>query len=178
MPEHPGQLRREPGSRGIWSIRATALGLLAITTLAGCAVGQPSGFTARSNATCGHASAAITKLRAASDPSAALRYTLDRYVIVEKAVATLTDSRLPNGQTGPELRDRWLQPARTSLGTATVELERLRQAVRRADRHAAASAFASAVVTGTVGVDAGYLLAQRLDKCAALFTPSVPPTTW
>jgi len=175
MPEHPGQLRREPGSRGI---RTTALSLLAITTLAGCVVGQPSGFTARSNATCGHASAAITKLRAASDPSAALRYTLDRYVIVEKAVATLTDSRLPDGQTGRELHDRWLQPARTSLGTATVELERLRQAVRRADRDAAASAFASAVVTGTVGVDAGYLLAQRLDKCAALFTPSVPPTTW
>ena len=156
------------------------LSLLAITTLPGCAVGEASGFTARSNATCGHASAAITKLSAASDPNAALRYALDRYVIVEKAVATLTDSRLPEGQTGRELRDRWLQPARTSLGAATVELERLRQAVRKADRDAAASAFASAVVTGSVGVgvDAGYLLAQRLDRCAALFTPSIPPTMW
>jgi ElaB/YqjD/DUF883 family membrane-anchored ribosome-binding protein len=151
---------------------------LAVTTTTGCAVGRPAGFTARSNATCADASAAITKLSSATDPSAGLRYALDRYLIVEKAVATLTDSRLPDGQTGRELRDRWLQPARTSLGTATVELERLRQTVRRADRDVAASAFASAVVTGTVGVDAGYLLAQRLDKCAALFTPSVPPTTW
>jgi hypothetical protein len=180
MREHLGRPQRAPGSRGIWSIRATVLSLLAITTLPGCAVGEASGFTARSNATCGHASAAITKLSAASDPNAALRYALDRYVIVEKAVATLTDSRLPDGQTGRELRDRWLQPARTSLGAATVELERLRQAVRKADRDAAASAFASAVVTGSVGVgvDAGYLLAQRLDRCAALFTPSIPPTMW
>jgi hypothetical protein len=50
--------------------------------------------------------------------------------------------------------------------------------VRRSDRDASASAFTSAVVTGTVGVDAGYLTAQRLDKCAALFTPTVPATTW
>src|SRR4029077_14083550 len=77
-----------------------------------------------------------------------------------------------------DLRARGLQPARTSLGTATVELERLRRAVRRSDRDASASAFTSAVVTGTVGVDAGYLTAQRLDKCAALFTPPVPATTW
>ena len=161
MPEHPGRLQREPGSRGIWhpGHRTQPARHHHPRRLRGRAA---LGFTARSNATCGHASAAITKLRAASDLSAALRYTLDRYVIVEKAVATLTDSRLPDGQTGRELRDRWLQPARTSLGTATVELERLRQAVRRADRDAAASAFASAVVTGTVGVDAGYLLAQRL----------------
>jgi hypothetical protein len=62
-------------------------------------------------------------------------------VIVEKAVATLIDSPLPDGQSGRELRNRWLQPARTSLGTATVELERLRQAVRRSDRDASASAL-------------------------------------
>jgi hypothetical protein len=37
MPEHPGRLQLAPGSRGI---RATALSLLAITTLAGCAVGS------------------------------------------------------------------------------------------------------------------------------------------
>ena len=165
-------------SPGIWSLRTTAAFAFAATILTGCAVGRPSGFTARSNATCVDASSAITKLRAASDPSAALRYALDRYVIVEKAVATLTDSRLPGGQTGHELRDRWLQPARTSLGTATVDLERLRQAVRHPDRDASASAFASAVVTGTVGVDGDYLRAQHLDKCAALFTPTVPATTW
>jgi len=178
MREHFSRNRLEPSSSGIRPHRTVALCALVVTILTSCAVGRPSGFTARSNATCADAAAAITKLSAASDPSAALRYALDRYVIVEKAVATLIDSPLPDGQTGRELRDRWLQPARTSLGTATVELERLRQAVRRSDRDASASAFTSAVVTGTVGVDAGYLTAQRLDKCAALFTPTVPATTW
>ncbi len=178
MGEHFSRPGPEPSSRGIRSLRTAALGALVVTILASCAVGRPSGFTARSNATCADASAAIAKLSAASDPSAALSYALDRYVIVEKAVATLTDSRFPDGQTGRGLRDRWLEPARTSLGTATVELERLRQALRRSDRDGSAGAFASAVVTGTVGVDAGYLMAQQLDKCAALFTPAVPATTW
>jgi hypothetical protein len=151
---------------------------LAVTTTTGCAVGRPAGFTARSNATCADASAAITKLSSATDPSAGFRYALDRYVIVEKAVATLTDSRLPGGQTGSELRQGWLQPARMSLATATGQLESLRQAVRHADREAAASAFAAAVVTGTAGVDTDYLRSQRLDRCADLFTPTVPPTAW
>lgn len=178
MRVHLSRYQLKPSSRGIHSIRTTALCALVMTVLTGCAVGRPSGFTARSNATCADASAAIRKLSAASDPSAALRYALDRYMIVEKTVATLTDSPLPDGQIGRELRDRWLEPARTSLGTATVEVERLRQAVRSSDRDASASAFASAAVTGTVGVDAGYLMAQRLDQCAAVFTPAVPATTW
>jgi hypothetical protein len=173
-----GRHQLKLSSRGIRSLRATAMCALVVAILTSCAVGRPSGFTARSNATCADASAAIAKLSAASDPSAALRYALDRYVIVEKAVAMLTDSRLPDGHTGRELRNRWLQPARTSLGTATVELERLRQAVRRSDHDASASTFASAAVTGTVGVDSDYLRTQRLDKCAALFTPVVPATTW
>lgn len=178
MRERFGRHRVKASSRVMRSLGTAALCALAVTLLTACAVGRPSGFTARSNATCGDASAAIAKLSAGSDPSAGLRYALDRYVIVEKAVATLTDSRLPGGQTGRELRDRWLRPARTSLATATAQLESLRQAVRRSDREASAGAFASAVVTGTVGVDTEYLTAQRLDKCAALFTPTVPATTW
>ena len=115
MREHFSRHQLVSRSRRIRSLRTTAVCALVVTILASCAVGRPSGFTARSNAICADASAAITKLSAASDPSAALRYALDRYVIVEKVVATLTDSPLPDGQTGRELRDRWLEPARTSL---------------------------------------------------------------
>jgi hypothetical protein len=179
MRQRRGRSGPELHSRGIRQlIGAATLAALALAGLTSCAVGQPSGFTARSNATCASASAAIAKLAAASDPPAALRYALDRYVIVEKAVSTLTDSSLPNGQLGDELRDRWLRPARASLATATTTLEDLRQAVRHGNRDAAASAFAAAVITGAAGVDAGYLRSQRLDRCAALFTPAIPATTW
>ena len=51
-----------PTSRVIRSLGQTARGALAVTILTGCAVGQPSGFTARSNATCADASARIAKL--------------------------------------------------------------------------------------------------------------------
>jgi hypothetical protein len=151
---------------------------LVLTTVAGCEVGQPSGFTARSNATCSAAITSIAALPAPADPAAGLRYALDRYVIVEKAVATLTDSSLPGGDTGDDLRVRWLRPARASLGGATTRLEALRQAVRAADTAAATEAFRAAVVTGTAGVDTGYLRERGLERCATLFTAVAPSTAW
>ncbi len=84
-------------------------------TLAGCTVGRPSGFTARSNDTCRDATKVIDALHVPRDPITALGYALDRYTAVERAVSTLTDSSLPAGQRGRELRERWMRPARASL---------------------------------------------------------------
>lgn len=160
--------------------RRSALGLatLVLAGAAGCGVGQPSGFTARSDATCSAAITSIAALAAPADPPAGLRYALDRYVIVEKAVATLTDSALPGGDAGAQLRARWLRPSRASLDGATTRLETLRQAARRDDTAAATGAFRAAVVSGTAGVDTGYLRERGLDRCATLFTSAVPTTAW
>jgi hypothetical protein len=145
---------------------------------AGCSVGRPAGFMSRSNQTCADADQAIMALANPDDPSAALRYALDRYVIIEKAVATVTDASLPGGATGRDLRSRWLRPARASLARGRAELEDLRQAVRGGHPGAARPAFEVAVVTGTAGVDTGYLHEQRLDRCATVFTPLVPDVAW
>ena len=140
-------------------------------TLAGCTVGRPTGFTARSNDTCREATKVIDTLDAPHDAAASLAYALDRYTAVERAVSTLTDSSLPGGQRGRELRERWLRPARASLEAADDELLRLRAAVRRHDDGAVAQAFADASGAGTRGVDTTLLRARGLTDCAALFTP-------
>jgi hypothetical protein len=98
-----------------------AAGLLALT-LAGCSSGG-SGYVSRSNHTCAETRKTIGKLKPPADPKAGLAYALDRYVAVEKAVSTLTDSSLPGGPTGRDLRDRWLRPARTSLETGDADLK-------------------------------------------------------
>jgi hypothetical protein len=139
--------------------------------LTGCTVGRPSGFTARSNDTCRTATKAIGALAAPHDQAAALAYALDRYTAVELAVSTLTDSSLPAGRRGRELRERWLRPARASLQAADDELTQLRDALRRHDRATAARAFASASVSGTDGVDTSLLRTQGLTDCATLFAP-------
>ncbi len=139
--------------------------------LTGCTVGRPSGFTARSNDTCRDATKVIEALHAPRDAVTALGYALDRYTAVERAVSTLTDSSLPAGQRGRELRERWLRPARGSLEAAGAELLRLRDAVRRHDNGAVAPAFADASEAGTNGVDTTLLRARGLTDCATLFTP-------
>jgi len=140
-------------------------------TLAGCTVGRPSGFTARSNDTCRDATKVIDALHVPRDPVTALGYALDRYTAVERAVSTLTDSSLPAGQRGRELRERWMRPARASLEAAGDELLRLRDAVRRHDDGAVAQAFADASDAGTHGVDTTLLRTRGLTDCATLFTP-------
>ncbi|HEY2984092.1 MAG TPA: hypothetical protein VGJ38_08070 [Jatrophihabitantaceae bacterium] len=140
-------------------------------TLTGCTVGRPSGFTARSDDTCRDATKVIEALHAPRDAVTALGYALDRYTAVERAVSTLTDSSLPAGQRGRELRERWLRPARASLEAAGDELLRLRDAVRRHDDGAVAQAFADASEAGTHGVDTTLLRARGLTDCATLFSP-------
>ena len=142
-----------------------------VATLTGCTVGGPTGFTARSDHTCREAMNAIGALDAPHDAVTALAYALDRYSAVERAVSTLTDSSLPAGQRGRELRERWLRPARASLEAADDELLRLRDAVRHRDDGAVAQAFADAAEAGTQGVDTTLLRARGLTDCAALFTP-------
>ncbi len=146
--------------------------------VAGCSVGQPTGFVARSNDTCTTATKVIDALKAPRDPGAALAFALDRYTALEHAVSTLTDSSLPGGQSGRELRERWLRPARASLRGADDELARLRAAVRRRDGAAAKVAFGSAAMAGTSGVDTTLLRTRGLTRCATLFTPNTPPTSW
>ena len=159
-------------------MRRALVTVLAAATLAGCAVGQPSGFTARSNDTCRTAIRAIEALDAPRNATAALAYALDRFTAVEHAVSTLTDSSLPGGQSGRDLRDRWLRPARASLESADHDLDRLRDAVRSNDHDEAVHAFAAAVQAGTAGIDTGLLRTRGLTTCASLFTPVTPPTAW
>jgi hypothetical protein len=154
-----------------------ALLVAAVAVLAGCSVGQPSGFVARSNDTCSTAAKVVDALKAPHDPKAALEYALDRYTAVEHAVSTLTDSSLPGGQAGRALRERWLRPARASLRAGNDELGLLRDAVRHRDGAGTAAAFGSAATAGTAGVDTALLRAKGLTRCATLFTPAAPPVS-
>ena len=139
---------------------------------AGCSVSGSSGWAHRSEHTCADANKTITKLKAPRDPKAALAYALDRYVAVEHAVSTLTDSALPGGALGRELGKLWLAPARASLEAADADLRRLRTAARAGDRTGASVAFGAATTAGTSGVDTALLRTQGLSACATLFTPA------
>lgn len=156
--------------------RVLAAGLLAIT-VAGCSSGG-SGYVSRSNHTCADARKTITGLKAPADPKAGLAYALDRYTAIEHAVSTLTDSSLPGGSTGRDLRERWLRPARASLEAGDHELSQLRDAARAGDRATASSAFTAATAAGTAGVDTALLRSRSLSTCAALFTASAPAVDW
>jgi len=156
--------------------RILAAGLLAFT-VTGCSSGG-SGYVSRSNHTCAETRKTIGQLKPPADPKAGLAYALDRYVAVEKAVSTLTDSSLPGGPTGRDLRNRWLRPARASLKTGNADLKQLRDAARDGDRSAASSAFTAASAAGTAGVDTDLLRARSLTTCAELFTPSTPAVDW
>lgn len=144
----------------------------AAVALAGCSIGGSSGWVHRSNHTCAAANKTIAELKAPHDPKAALAYALDRYVAVEHAVSTLTDSVLPGGAVGRDLRDRWLRPARASLRAADTDLRRLRTAVRAGDRTGASVAFGAATTAGTSRVDTALLRTRGLGACATLFTPA------
>ena len=151
---------------------------IAAVALVGCSASSPSTFAAHGNRTCADTTKTITALRTPRDPRAALAYALDRYVALEHAVSTLTDSSLPGGTVGRELRTRWLRPARASLRAADASLNRLRDAARAGDRAAASAAFATAATAGTAGVDTSLLRTRALITCAGLFTPSTPDLDW
>jgi hypothetical protein len=152
-----------------------AAATVAVVASAGCSVGRPTGFAARSNDTCATATKTIAALRDPHDATSALAYALDRSTAVERAVSTLTDSSLPGGQAGQDLRERWLRPARSSLRAGDDDLVRLRDATRRHDVAGAVTAFGSAAAAGTSGVDTELLRSRGLTKCAGLFTPRTPP---
>jgi len=153
-------------------LRFGVVAFVAVVVLAGCSVSGSSGWAHRSEHTCADANKTITKLEAPRDSTAALAYALDRYGAVEHAVSTLTDSALPGGALGRELREVWLAPARASLEAADADLRRLRAAARAGDRTGASVAFDAAITAGTSGVDTALLRTQGLSACATLFSPA------
>lgn len=154
----------------VWILAA----LLAISSVAGCAVGQPSGFTARANQLCEDVDRNLSDLQTANEGTEALRWSMRRYTDIEHLVALITDDpAIPGGPPGEELRNRWLRPARASLAHGLDDLERLRQAIRH-DPAAVGPALTASLRAGTAGVDTAYLERTGLPACAVTFTPIQP----
>ncbi len=151
-----------------------ALAILAAGLLAGCDLGHPGGYVARSNSYCEQTSTQIAKLDAPTTPKKQLQYALDRYTLVERLVSEMTESNLPGGQEGRDLKSRWLHPAEVSLVDGRSALTDLRSAVEADDRARADAAFDRADAIGTRGVDAALLEERGLARCATLFTPGAP----
>jgi hypothetical protein len=152
---------------------AFALALAAgAVLLTGCDVGQPSGFTARSEYFCHQTSTQIGDLSTPTTPKAQLQYATDRYTLLERLVSELTDSSLPGSSTGTELRERWLQPARVSLVGGRGVLVALRAAANTGDSAAAGAAFARSLAIGTGAVDTALLRDHGLNDCAQVFAPT------
>jgi hypothetical protein len=104
-----------------------------------------------------------------------LRDATDRYTILEKAVSELTDSALPAGHGGDQLRTQWLRPARASLRAGRAVLVQLRDDERSDAVGAATADYQRARAIGTGGVDAALLRRDGLDRCATLFSaPRMP----
>ena len=144
--------------------------LVVLLTSTACTVGRPMAFTARTNSFCSDAVTGIAKLAEPTSPIEQMQYAMDRYTIVEKAVSELTDSRLPGGTSGQQLRERWLRPARAALDRGRTALQDLRDAVHAHDVGAATTEFAAARSVGIEGVDTALLSAKGLGRCATLFS--------
>lgn len=147
---------------------------LAGAVLAGCDLGHPGGYVARSNSYCNQTSTQLAKLDVPETAKEQLGYAIDRYTLIERLVSEMIESSLPSGDEGRQLRDRWLTPARLSLTDGHDALTRLRVAVESADRPAADAAFAQARLLGTTDVDVGLLRARGLTRCATLFETAAP----
>jgi hypothetical protein len=147
-------------------------GLSVIVLLTGCDVGRPTSFTGRSNSFCSDTVHQISALKPPLTPKAHLQYATDRYTAVEHLVSELTDSSLPGGSTGQQLRSRWLRPARASLTAGRTVLADLRSAVLADDNASITTTFAATNAIGTAGVDLNLLRAHGLNTCARVFTPT------
>jgi len=148
--------------------------LLALSSVAGCAVGQPREFTARANQLCADVGRTVSDLQTATEGTEALRWSMTRYADIEHLVALLTDDpAIPGGGSGEALRNRWLRPARASLARGLDDLEQLRQAIRD-DPAAVGPALTASLRAGTTGVDTAYLERTGLPACAVTFTPIQP----
>jgi hypothetical protein len=163
-----------PSPRGRSRLLLALLALVGLLALSACAVGRPQAFTARSNSFCSDALRTITSLKTPSTPLTQIQYATDRYTALERAVSELTDSSLPGGGRGGELRDQWLRPARSSLKQGRQPLLALKNAVHADDASAAATAFRAARIVGTAGVNTSLLRSNGLVTCATLFTPTAP----
>jgi hypothetical protein len=160
-------------------VRLSAIAVCAAVAgalLSGC--GDSTTFTQRTDDTCAHAITTIAALDAPTDPGAGLRYALDRFGAIDLAVSTVTDSTLPSGAEGDQLRQRWLQPARASLARARPALAQLQTDVQHGDRAQAAAAFATAAGAGTGSVDPAVLTGHGLLRCAALFSAGAAAAGW
>jgi hypothetical protein len=154
-----------------------AFGLLAVAAalvplLSACNLGHPAGFVAGSNAFCSQAATQIGKLDRPKTLKEQIQYATDRYTIVERLVSEMTDSSLPGGTDGAQLRAEWLQPARASLTDGRTVLAALSSAVGDHDTASATKEFTASLAIGTSGVDTALLQAHRLDSCAKVFEPT------
>jgi hypothetical protein len=157
-------------STKLWVLAA----LMALGSMAGCAVGQPREFTARANQLCADVGRTMSHLPTATEGTEALRWSMRRYADMEHLVGQLTDDpAIPGGASGKELRNRWLRPARASLTRGRADLEVLRQALHH-DPAAASRALTASLRAGTAGVDTAYLDRTGLPACALTFTATQP----
>ena len=157
-------------STKVWVLAA----LLALSSVAGCAVGQPRGFTARANQLCADVGRNVSDLPTATQGNDALRWSMRRYTDFEHLVSLLTDDpAIPGGLSGEHLRDRWLRPARASLARGRDDLEDLRQAIRH-DPAAVGPALTASLRAGPAGVDTAYLDRAGMPACAVTFTATQP----
>jgi len=159
-------------------LRSTTLlvlaALIALGSVAGCAVGQPREFTARANHLCADVGRTMSHLPTATEGTEALRRSMTRYADMEHLVAQLTDDpAIPGGASRKELRNRWLRPARASLTRGLADLEDLRQAIQN-DPAAVGRALTASLRAGTAGVDTAYLGRTGLPACALTFTATQP----
>jgi hypothetical protein len=157
---------------GVLALAAAAT----IPLLAGCDLGHPGGFVARSNSYCAGSTKQISALKTPATPKEQLQYATDRYAIVEHLVSVMTDSSLPGGTDGSTLDDDWLRPARASLTEGRSVLADLRTAVDRKNGADASAEFGQSLAIGTQNVDTGVLRSRGLADCAKVFEPTSKPT--
>jgi hypothetical protein len=163
-------------SRSRATAGALAGAVLLLPLLAACDLGHPGGFTAGSNSFCGAAAKQIGKLARPTSPKGQLQFATDRYTVIEHLVSEMTDSSLPGGSEGAQVRDHWLRPARTSLSDGRSILVALRSAANSRDVAVADTQFARSLAIGTDDVDTALLRAHGLTQCANVFSPtSLPP---
>jgi hypothetical protein len=164
------EIAATPRSRA--TVAALGGAVLLLPLLAGCDLGHPGGFTAGSNSFCGAAAKQISKLTRPTGPKQQLQYATDRYTVIEHLVSEMTDSSLPGGTEGAQVRDHWLRPARASLADGRSILVALRAAANDHDAAAANAQFVRSLAIGTDDVDTALLRAHGLTQCAEVFEPT------
>jgi hypothetical protein len=159
-------------SRSRATAGALAGAVLLVPLLTACDLGHPGGFTAGSNAFCGAAAKQVSNLARPTSPKEQLQYATDRYTVIEHLVSEMTDSSLPGGTEGAQVRDHWLRPARASLADGRSILIALQATANEHDVVGADAQFSRSLAIGTDGVDTALLRAHGLTQCANVFEPT------